>query len=370
MSAAAVRIAFLFAGQGAQYPGMGIGFVQQSPAAAGVFAAADAACPGTYERCCAALPAELARTTVTQPTVLATGLACARMLEEAGVTPAAVAGFSLGEVGALACAGVFDDKTAFKLIGERARLMEAACQDRPGAMRAVLGKAEDELRALLEESGQNHIELVNFNAPTQIVVAGPVAQIEAFGDFLTQRKIRSVQLAVSGAFHSSFMDRAADDFARALARVSFKPAQIPVYSNVSGEPYLLRATKADGCTLSPSDEAQAKTLLARQIASPVQWVRTLENLRDSGITHFIEVGPGTVLTGLTRKTLPGLWCRSVQNPVDAHAVADELKQGRPGRRYHKRAVPLCFLHAAAAPGFEVAKGPSAYRKDKREEQHA
>ena len=316
-------VAFLFAGQGAQYPGMGAGLAEASPAAAAVFAAADAVCPGTRERCLTADADELARTQVTQPTVLATDLACARMLEEAGLRPAAVAGFSLGELGALAFAGVFDDRTALSLIVRRARLMDEAAQATQGGMRAVLGKSAAELTALLEESGLKHLELVNFNAPTQIVVSGPCGELAALGDFLTSRGVRSVSLAVSGAFHSSLMAPATDGFARALAPVRFAAARVPVYGNVTGEPYPLQAGKAGG--QSRFDDARAKALLARQISRPVQWVRTLEALRESGVTHFVEVGPGAVLTGLVRKTLPGVWCRPVGSAQQARAVVAELE---------------------------------------------
>ncbi|MCL2881902.1 MAG: ACP S-malonyltransferase [Coriobacteriia bacterium] len=322
----ASQIAFLFAGQGAQYPGMGAGLAEASPAAAAVFAAADTACPGTHERCLTVDAEELARTQVTQPTVLAVDLACARMLEEAGVHPAVVAGFSLGEIGALALAGVFDDRAAFMLIAERARLMDEAARATHGGMRAVLGKTAAELQTLLQESGQSRLEIANFNAPTQIVVSGPHTELAVLGDFLQSRGVRSVPLAVSGAFHSSFMRPAADSFAQTLAQTHFVAAQIPVYGNVTGEPYPLQANKAGN--LSHFDEAQAKTLLAHQIASPVQWTHTLENLAAAGITHFVEVGPGAVLTGLVRKTLPGAWCRPVSNAEQARAAAAELKQER------------------------------------------
>ena len=272
--------------------------------------------------------------------MLAVDLACARLLEEAGVRPAAVAGFSLGEIGALAFAGVFDDRTACALIAQRARLMEAAARSPRGGLRAVLGKTADDVRTLVKASGQDGLELVNFNAPTQVVVAGPIAELTVLGDFLKSQGVRSVPLAVSGAFHSSFMRPAADGFAGALTRTPFSRARIPVYANVTGEPYPLEASgsgsgsgpgfgaKAAAATapLSPFDEAQAKTLLARQISSPVRWTRLLENLRASGITRFVEVGPGAVLTGLVRKTLPGVWCRSVSNVEQAHTVAAELEQ--------------------------------------------
>ena len=330
------QIAFLFTGQGAQYPGMGAGLVEASPAAAAVFAAADAACPGTYERCLSADAEELARTRVTQPTVLAVDLACARMLEEAGIYPTAVAGFSLGEVGALAFAGVFDDRTALILIAQRAGLMDEAAHATHGGMRAVLGKTVAELAALLEESGASDLEIANFNAPTQTVVSGPHTELAVLGDFLRSRGVRSVPLAVSGAFHSDLMRPAADGFAPILAQTSFAAAQIPVYGNVSGEPYPLQATNAG--SLSQFDEAQAKMLLARQIASPVQWTHTLENLQVAGATHFVEVGPGAVLTGLVRKTLPGAWCRSVSNAEQARAVAAELNGIRDGSSFAQQRV--------------------------------
>ncbi len=305
-----VKAALLFAGQGAQYPGMGAGLAEASAAAAAVFAAAG---PDSREHCLSASAEELARTEVTQPAVLAVDLACARTLEEAGLRPAAVAGFSLGEIGALAFAGVFSDQVAFELIGERARLMEEAARSGTGGLRAVLGATERELRALLEESGLERLELANFNAPTQIVISGPADDLATFGDYLAGKGLRSVPLRVSGAFHSSFMQAAADGFARVLARQAFAPARIPVIANVTGEPY-------------PAAADQAKALLARQIASPVRWTRSLQNLQATGITRFIEVGPGSVLTGLVRKTLPGAWCRSVQTAEDARGVAEELRE--------------------------------------------
>jgi len=379
---------------------MGAGLVEASPAAAAVFAAADAACPGTHERCLTASTEELALTRVTQPTVLAVSLACARLLEEAGISPAAVAGFSLGEVGALALAGAYDDQTAFELIAERSRLMDNAARATSGGMRAVLGKTPAQLQTLIEESGLSHLEMVNFNAPTQIVVAGPHTDLAVLGDYLKERGVRSIPLAVSGAFHSSAMRRAADEFARVLARTAFAPARIPVCANVSGKRYPLSADSKTG-VLSQFDEALAKTLLARQIASPVQWVRTLKRLYESGITHFIEVGPGTVLTGLTRKTLPEAWSRSVQTAEGARAVAEELAEANQqktlppvmlrevaassqssdldpatdarntGGRVH--CVPPIHVIPASEPGSRTQHSvpdPLCSENDKREEQHA
>ena len=306
-----MRTAFLFAGQGAQYPGMGAGLAEASPAAAAVFAAADAARPGTREDCLSATAEELARTQTTQPTVLAVDLACARMLEEAGVRADAAAGFSLGEVGALAFAGVISDRIAFELIARRARLMDDVARENPGGMRAVLGTPESGLRELIEDQGLKGLELVNFNAPTQIVVAGPDTELEALGEALASAGGRSVALSVSGAFHSSALRPAAEGFAQVLSDLDFAPARLSVYANVTGEAY-------------PCAADQAKALLARQISSPVQWVRTLENLAGDGITHFVEVGPGTVLAGLVRKTLPEAKVRSVGSADEVRAVAEEL----------------------------------------------
>lgn len=308
-------VAFLFAGQGAQHPGMGAALAEREAAAQAVFATADALRPGTSDQCFSGTADELNQTANTQPCVFACDLACARALEAHGITPAAVAGFSLGEVAALTFAGALSDAQGFKLVCHRARLMDAAARRHPGSMRAVLKLDAETVERLAREAGEAWP--VNYNSPKQTVVAGSPEALEALDVLVKAAGGRSMPVAVSGAFHSPYMEQASRELAAYLGgNVQFAAPRIPIIANLTAAPYP-----------SGSDEAAAQEraeTLAAQASHPVQWVNTLHELERRGIDTFIEVGPGKTLTGLAKRTLSDVTVLSCETPEELDAVLAEL----------------------------------------------
>ncbi len=209
------KVAFVFSGQGAQYTGMGKSLWEKSPAARAVFEAADSQRPGTSQQCFTAPVEELSVTKNTQPCVYCVDLAAARALEEAGVKADYVAGFSLGEVAALSFAGVFPGEEGFGFVCKRAEAMQKAAEENPGAMAAVLKLKNEQVEAICQEFEQ--VWPVNYNCPGQLVVAGEKGQIEAFCKKVAEAGGRAVPLAVSGGFHSPFMESAGEELRTVLA---------------------------------------------------------------------------------------------------------------------------------------------------------
>ena len=304
------KVAILFAGQGAQHEGMGAAIAQASPAAQAVFDRCDQVRPGTSQQCFEGDKATLSLTANTQPCVWAVDMACARALAATGVQAAAVAGFSLGELAALAFAGVIDEGEAFATVCRRSELMDAACNANPGAMAAVLKLAPEQVEELAAQAGAYP---VNYNSPAQTVCAGTTQAIEALCDLVKQAGGRAMPLAVQGAFHSPLMQSAREGLAPVLAGVEFRQAQVPVWANATARPY-------------PADAQEARELLAAQVASPVRWAQTLREMSEQGIDAFVEVGPGKTLTGLVKRTLPQALALSCETPEDLEAVLAALKE--------------------------------------------
>lgn len=304
------KVAILFAGQGAQHEGMCAELATADQAARAVFARCDEVRPGTSEQCWHADKATLALTANTQPCVWACDMACARALEAAGVHADAVAGFSLGELAALAFAGVLDEREAFRLVCRRSELMDAACTANPGGMAAVLKLAPDQVEQIAAQAGAYP---VNYNSPAQTVCAGRKEAVAALCDLAKQAGGRAMPLAVQGAFHSPLMASARDGLEAALADVEFRHAEVPVWANATAAPY-------------PADADEARRLLAAQVASPVRWAQTLTGMAGEGFDTFIEVGPGKTLTGLVKRTLPEARALSCETPDDLAAVLAALKE--------------------------------------------
>lgn len=304
-------VAFLFAGQGAQHPAMGIDLVEASPAAARVFAMADEVRPGTTEQCRSASKEELSQTENTQPCVFAHDLAAAEALRERGVVPAACAGFSLGEVAALTFAGAFDERTGFELVCERAKLMAAAARRHPGGMRAVIKLDAARVECLAAQAGAECWP-VNYNSPQQTVVAGSPDALQVLDGLVKEAGGRAMKVAVSGAFHSPYMDEAARGLALYMAEGKTPSATaVPVIANMTAASY-------------PKDPAEAADVLAGQVCHAVRWVDTLRTLRDRGIDTFVEVGPGKTLTGLVKRTLSDVRTFSCETAEQIAAAAEAL----------------------------------------------
>lgn len=318
------KVAFLFAGQGAQHPGMGVGIAEASPAARAVFEAADAVRPHTFDQCRQGTKEELSQTENTQPCVFATDLACARALEERGVEPDVVAGFSLGEVAALTFAGAFSDKKGFELVCRRAGLMAAAASAHPGAMRAVVKLDAARVEELAAEAGEKtdgDCWPVNYNSPMQTVVAGSPAACEKLDELVREAGGRAMKVAVSGAFHSPYMADAAAGLAAALDGSEPAATRVPVLANRTARPY-------------PADPKAAAELLSAQVANPVRWTDTIRTMAADGVDIFVEIGPGKTLSGLIKRTFEGACIYNVETPEELEATVSALlarKEAEDGR---------------------------------------
>lgn len=278
------KIAFVFSGQGAQKPGMGKALYETSPAAARVFDMAEARRPGLREMCFSGDMQALSRTVNTQPCLFAVDLAAAVALEASGITPDCVAGFSLGEIPALAFAGILSYEDAFDLVCVRAEAMQACADGMEGGMAAVLGLEADAVEAACEAVGR--VYPVNYNCPGQIVIAGERDAIEQVKAHLSQTRARVMPLPVGGAFHTVYMQDAAQHMAKALSGMSLNSPRMPIYANVTAKPY----------------EAPYEALITQQVMNPVRWQATIEGMAAAGVTKFVEVGIGKTLVGFIKKT--------------------------------------------------------------------
>lgn len=301
------KIAFVFAGQGAQYSGMGQSLCEASPAAKAVFDAANKLRPGTSQQCFAGTAEELSITKNTQPCLYCVDLAAAKALEEAGVTPDYVAGFSLGEIAALSFAGVFSEEQGFDFVCKRAEAMQKAGEENPGAMAAVLKLKNEQVEELC--AGFEKVWPVNYNCPGQLVCAGEKSQIEAFCGKVAEAGGKAVPLAVSGGFHSPFMESASQTLREVLEPMELSEARVPVYANYTAQPY----------------DGSAKELLTQQVKKPVRWQETVERLVELGVDTFIECGPGKTLCGLIRKTAKGVKTLNVQDGETLQAALEAVK---------------------------------------------
>lgn len=282
------RLAFVFSGQGDQYPGMGKDLFDRYPAAVKAFDLVDELRPGTSSQCFYGSAEELRQTAICQPCLYAFELAAAWTLREAGIIPDAVAGFSLGEMTAATVAGCFSPVTGFRLVCRRGALMQEAAEQSPASMAAVLRLPADEVERLCQEFDK--VYAVNFNCPGQTTVAGSADELPAFNARVKAAGGRAVPLAVSGGFHSPFMASASQAFARDLAQAEVHAPALPLYSNVTAAPY---AEAAD-------------TLLARQIISPVRWEALVSRMICNSIDTFVEIGPGQTLTHMINRIDPAV----------------------------------------------------------------
>ena len=296
------RIGFLFSGQGDQYPGMGKDFCDEYSCAAAVFDMCDRIRPGTSTQCFSGTEEELKETKNTQPCLFAMELAAAAVLKAQGVKPDAVAGFSLGEVVAATVAGIFDEQTGFRLVCKRGELMQHASEQFDTAMAAVVKLTPDVVRDLCAK--YTDVYPVNFNCPGQITVSGLSAQMPAFTADVKAAGGRAIPLKVTGAFHSPFMNDAADAFAQELETVSYTSGEIPLYSDMTARPYT----------------QDVPHLLSRQICNPVQWEALIRNMIADGIDTFVEIGPGKTLTNMMKKIDPA---------VKAYTVKEYLSEAKP-----------------------------------------
>lgn len=307
-----MRVAFLFPGQGSQSVGMLAGLAGASGVVAETFAEASAALGYDLWKLTQEGPAEeLNRTEVTQPAMLAAGIATWRFWNQAGgQAPALVCGHSLGEFTALVCAQALEFSTAIELVRFRAQAMQEAVPQGKGAMAAILGLEDAEVEAACRESaGDGVVEAVNFNSPSQVVIAGDRdAVLRAIAAATARGAKRAVLLPVSVPSHSSRMQPAAQSFSARLATIAIAPPAMSYVSAVDAAVH--------------SDPEEIRALLGRQLASPVHWTRTVRALIATGVNALIECGPGKVLTGLNRRIerRADLQCLALEDPAAVGAA--------------------------------------------------
>lgn len=278
------KVAFVFSGQGAQYSGMGYDLYLNSPAARRIFDLADSIRPGTSRQCFEGTEEELSETINTQPCLYCVDLASAYALCEAGMEPDMVAGFSLGEMAALAFSEAIDFEKGFELVCSRGELMHESSKQYESVMAAVLKLDNTLVEAICAR--RENVYPVNYNCPGQLVVACLKAELPQLKDDIKAAGGKFILLPVSGGFHSPFMRSAAEKLGKLLEKTELSYPKVPLYSNYEAKPY--------------SREGIAN-MLVKQMQNPVRWHETIENMIADGADTFIEVGAGKVLCGLISK---------------------------------------------------------------------
>ena len=284
-----MALALIFAGQGAQKVGMGKSLYENSAAARALYDEANRVLGWELTKISFEGPdADLTQTKVCQPALFVHGLALHAALKEQGKLPEVsyALGLSLGEVTALTAAGVFDFATGLKVVAERGRLMQVACEQTVGGMAAIVGEERSTVAALCQEFD---VETANFNAPGQIIISGEKTKVEAA---VTAGKARGIKKAmllnVAGAYHSRLMMPARDAFAKFLETLSFAAPKFTVFTNTTGQ------------VVSSPDDIRAA--LVKQVVSSVLWEDCMRSAAAAGTTEFLELGMGGVLAGLARRT--------------------------------------------------------------------
>lgn len=288
------KIAFVFSGQGDQFPGMGKELADKYPSAKSVFDMCDGIRPGTSEQCFNGTEEELKETKNTQPCLFAMELAAANVLFDKGVKPEALAGFSLGEVTAATAAGIFDNETGFRLVCKRGELMQTEAEKFDTSMAAVVKLTPEQIQDVCAK--YSDVYPVNFNCPGQITVSGLASQMKDFSADVKAAGGRALPLKLKGAFHSPFMNAASEAFRVELENAKINKGNITLYSDLTSMPYT-------------DDVAE---LLSKQICSPVLWEKIVRNMIADGFDTFIEIGPGRTLTNMIKKISADVKAQTVE----------------------------------------------------------
>jgi len=303
-------IAFVFPGQGSQHAGMGKELAENFPVAKNVFEEANDALGFDLASLCFNGPEEeLKLTANTQPAILTMSIAALRVLQaETGLTPSCAAGHSLGEYSALVCAGALSLADAVCIVRRRGTFMQEAVPVGEGAMAAVMGLENDELEAVCLEAAKGQVvSPANFNCPGQIVIAGHTAAVERAMELAKARGAkRALALPVSAPFHCSLMEPAGQRLAGVLEAVEVSPLACPVITNVEAAPN--------------GDASRVKELLVRQVSAPVRWDESVSCMSELGVSRFVEIGPGKVLSGLVKRIVKGCSADNVYDVASLRAL--------------------------------------------------
>jgi [acyl-carrier-protein] S-malonyltransferase len=337
------QVAFLFPGQGSQAVGMGADIFTASTAARHVFEAVDQALGFSLSDLCFRGPEDTLRETINaQPAIVTVSLALLAAFQEAlsspthvpswssPLVPSYTAGHSVGEYAALVAAGALDLESAAQLVRIRGQLMHHEGSVCPGGMAAIIGLDSETLEAICQEAtartvaslspdaakdhqGEGQVAVANFNAPGQIVISGEQRALGLAMDLAKERGAkRVIPLAVSGAFHSPVMQPAASGLSEAIDATGVHDAAIPIIGNIDAIPLTeARAIRAE---------------LAQQIASPVQWIRTIEYLANAGVTTFLEIGPGQALTGMVKRIAKGATIINIGNMAEIEKAVSTMRE--------------------------------------------
>ncbi|MBM0400704.1 MULTISPECIES: ACP S-malonyltransferase [unclassified Serratia (in: enterobacteria)] len=307
------QFAFVFPGQGSQTVGMLAELAAQFPIVEETFGEASSALGYDLWQLVQQGPVEeLNKTWQTQPALLAASVAIFRVWQQqGGKAPALMAGHSLGEYSALVCAGVLDFKAAIRLVELRGKLMQEAVPEGTGAMYAIIGLDNDAIAKACEESAQGQVvSPVNFNSPGQVVIAGNKEAVERAGAACKAAGAkRALPLPVSVPSHCALMKPAADKLAVALQDITFNAPQVPVVNNVD--------------VRTENDPEAIRSALVRQLYSPVRWTESVEFIAAQGMTSLLEVGPGKVLTGLTKRIVDTLTAAAVNDTASLSAALEQ-----------------------------------------------
>jgi [acyl-carrier-protein] S-malonyltransferase len=311
------KLAFLFPGQASQYPGMGKDLAANFPESRKVFDEADAALGFSISKLCFEGSEEaLKQTENTQPAILTVSTAAYRALESRGIIPDFAAGHSLGEYSALVAAGALEFSSAVKIVRQRGQYMQEAVPAGEGAMAAILGLSPAEVADICKKAADNEIvSPANMNSPEQTVISGSAAAVKRAVEIASQSGAkRAVILPVSAPFHCGLMAPSQSRLEPDLRAATFAALRFPVVTNVDAE------------TIASGEEA--RDALIRQVTQPVRWLDSVHEMIELGVTIFVEVGPGKVLSGLMRQIDRSVRCFNVEDAASLQATLDKITQAR------------------------------------------
>ena len=296
-----MKIAFVYSGQGAQYPGMGRELYEEYEVVRDVFEEASTALEMDVAALCFEENDKLNKTTYTQPAILTLSVAIDALLKEKGIQPEMLAGLSLGEYSAFVKADVLDFKTAVKLVKKRGQYMTDAVPTGKGAMSAVMGLDRDTISEACDEASElGIVSPANYNMPGQIAIAGIKEAVEKAGELLLEKGAkRVIPLQVSGPFHTTLLAPAAEQLAKAIKQVTIKDPLLPIVSNTTAKVF--------------SSKEEIAEVMVKQVMSPVYWEDSIKKMIDMGVDTFIEVGPGKTLSSFIKKIDKSVTIMNVEN---------------------------------------------------------